>query len=74
VGLGSLEICPLPALLSPGIDHLERTVLPPSALDPDHAPLRGDSIPLPRLPLQFRQFPSVQRKARLEKFELSAHH
>jgi len=68
-----MEVCSLPALLSPGIDYLERTVLPSSALDADHAPLWGDALPLPCLPLQFRQFPSVQGKARLEEFRSRAH-
>jgi hypothetical protein len=51
MGGGSLEIRPLPALLSPGIDHLERTILSSAALDGDHAALRRDSVPLPVMPL-----------------------
>jgi hypothetical protein len=51
MGRWSLEICPLSTMLSPGIDHLERAVLSPASLDPHHAPLRGDSLPLSRVPL-----------------------
>jgi hypothetical protein len=51
MGGGSLEIRPLPALLSPGIDHLERTILSSATLDRDHAALRRHSVPLPFMPL-----------------------
>jgi hypothetical protein len=63
VGQWSLEICPLSALLSPGFEHLERAVLSSSALDSDSAALRGDPLPMPGLPLQFRQFSRLQGKA-----------
>jgi hypothetical protein len=59
VGGGSLEIRPLSPLLSPGIDHLERAVLSSAALDGFYAPLRGHALPLPVMPLQFRQFSPV---------------
>jgi hypothetical protein len=65
VGGGRLEICPLPPLLSPGTDHLERTVLSSAALDGDYAPLRRHSVPLPVVPLQLREFSPVQGKAQL---------
>jgi hypothetical protein len=63
VGQRSLAIRSLPAMLPPGPEHLERAVLSPSAMDRDPATLRSDSVSLPRLPLQFRQFPRVQGKA-----------
>jgi hypothetical protein len=63
MGRGGLDIRPLPALLSPGFDHLERTVLSSASLDDHYAALRGDSLSMPGVPLQFRQFPSVQGKA-----------
>lgn len=65
MGGGSLEICPLSPLLSPGIDHLERAVLSSAPLDGHHAPLRRHSVSMPFLPLQFRQFSPVQGKAQL---------
>jgi hypothetical protein len=65
MGRGSLEIRPLSAMLSPGSDHLERAVLSPAALDRDHAALRSDALPVSRVPLQFRQFPAVQREIKL---------
>jgi hypothetical protein len=65
MGGRSLEIRPLSALLSPGIDHLERTILSSAALDGDHAALRCNSLPVPGLPLQFRQFSPVQRETQL---------
>ena len=65
MGGGSLEIRPLPALLSPGTDHLERTVLSSTALDCDYATLRRHALPLPGMPLQFRKFSPVQGKAQL---------
>jgi hypothetical protein len=65
VGGGRLEICPLSPLLSPGTDHLERTLLSSAALDGDYAPLRRHSVPLPVVPLQLREFSPVQGKAQL---------
>ena len=61
VGLRRLEIRALPALLSPGSDHLERAVLSPAAMDRDPAEVRRHSLSLRRLPLQFRQLPALQR-------------
>jgi len=51
VGGWSLEIRPLPALLSPGFEHLERTVLSSSALDDPAIALWRDSLSLRGLPL-----------------------
>lgn len=65
MGQRSLEICPLSPMLSPGFEHLERAILSPSPLDCDSAALRRDSLSLPRLPLQFRQLPCMQRKTQL---------
>jgi hypothetical protein len=65
VGRGGLEIRTLSAMLPPGVDHLERAVLSPAAVDHYHAALRRDSLPLSRLPLQLRQFPSVPGKTQL---------
>jgi hypothetical protein len=65
MGGGSLEIRPLSTLLSPGINHLERTILSPAALDGDHAALWRNAVPMPVMPLQFRQFSPVQGKAKL---------
>lgn len=65
VGRGSVEIRALSPLLSSGIDHLERAVLPSTALDGHYAPLRRDAVPMPRVPLQFRQFPSLQGETQL---------
>jgi hypothetical protein len=57
-----LEIRALPALLSPGADHLERTILSPAPLDRLDAPDRCDPVSLRGLSLQFRKFPAVQGK------------
>ena len=65
MGRGSLEIRPLSALLPPGSDYLERAVLSPAALDCDHAALWRDPLPVSRMPLQFCQFPAVQREIKL---------
>jgi hypothetical protein len=65
MGGRGMEVRPLSTLLSPGIDHLERAILPPAALDGDHAAVRRDSVPLPRVPLQFRQLSPLQGKAKL---------
>jgi hypothetical protein len=65
MGQRGVEICPLPAMLSPGFEHLERAILSSSPLDCDSAALRRDSLSLPRMPLQFRQLPGVQGKAQL---------
>jgi hypothetical protein len=61
VGRGRLEIRTLSTMLPPGVDHLERAVLSPASLDDHHVALRRDSVPLSRLPLQLRQFPSLPR-------------
>jgi hypothetical protein len=63
MGGRSLEIRPLPALLSPGFEHLERTILSPAALDRDPAALWRDPLSMSGLPLQFRKLPRVQGKA-----------
>jgi hypothetical protein len=63
LGRGSLEIRTLSAMLPSGTNDLERAVLPPASLDADYAAMRRDSLPLSRLPLQLRQFPSLQGKA-----------
>ncbi len=65
MGGRSLEIRPLSTLLSPGTDHVERAILPPAALDGDHAAVRRDALPMPGMPLQFRQFSPLQGKAKL---------
>jgi hypothetical protein len=62
LGRWSLEICPLSPVLSPGFEHLERAILSSSALDRDPAALWRDSLPLSRLPMQFRQFSGLQGK------------
>jgi hypothetical protein len=62
VEVGRLEIRALPALLSPGADHLERAILSSEALDHLNAPDRCDAVPLRGLPLQLRKFPAVQGK------------
>jgi hypothetical protein len=51
LGGWSLEICPVPALLSPGFEHLERAILPSSAVDGDSAAVWRDSLSVSRLPL-----------------------
>ena len=62
MGVGRVEIRALPALLSPGTDHLERAILSPAPLDHPDAPDRRDALSLRGLPLQFRKFPAVQGK------------
>ena len=74
MGRRGLEVRPLPALLSPGFDHLERAVLSSASLDAHYAPLRCDSLPMPGVPLQFRQFSSLQGKAQLERRRNSVRH
>jgi hypothetical protein len=59
MGRRSLEIRPLSAVLSPGTYHVERAILSSASLDRYHASLRSYPLPLSRMPLQFRQFPSV---------------
>ena len=63
MGGRSLEICPLSPLLPPGFEHLERAVLSSASLDRYPAAVRRDTLPLPCLPMQFREFPGVQGKA-----------
>jgi len=52
LGRWRLEICPLPALLSSGFDHLERTVLPPAEIHNVDAADGRHSLSLCGLPLQ----------------------
>src|SRR6185295_16838079 len=59
-GCRRLEICPLPALLSPGARYLERAVLPAAVNHEVHAASGSDSLSLRSLPLQFCQLPAVQ--------------
>jgi hypothetical protein len=61
VGRQRVEIRALPAMLSPGIIHLERAILSRSAVDHLDAPLGRYSLPLPSMPLQFRGLPGLQR-------------
>jgi hypothetical protein len=63
LGRWSLALCPLSPLLSAGLGHLERAILSSAALDSDPAALWRNPLPLPRMPLQFRQFPGLQGKA-----------
>jgi hypothetical protein len=51
LGRWSLEICPVPALLSPGFEHLERAILSSFAVDGDSAAVWRDPLSLSRLPL-----------------------
>jgi hypothetical protein len=67
VGLRSLEIRTLPALLSTGTDHLERALLSSPVVDPYHAAYGCDSLSLRRVPVQFREFPSLQGTLFVEK-------
>jgi hypothetical protein len=59
---GSLEIRALPALLSPGVDHLERPLLPSAALDDPAAEIGCDSVPMRVMPLQLCELSALQRK------------
>ena len=68
MGRWGLEIRPLPALLSPGIKHLERAILSPSAVDRHPAAHGRDALPLRGVPLQFRQLPAVQGKILVAEF------
>jgi len=63
LGIRRLEICALPAMLPPGADHLERAVLPPTALDGPSVARRRHTLSLRRLPLQLRELPPVQGAA-----------
>lgn len=54
LGRWSLEIRTLPALLSSGSDDVERTVLSPAHLDVDPLKSRSYTIPMHRVPMQFR--------------------
>jgi hypothetical protein len=60
LGFRRLEICAMPALLSPGAHHLERTVLSPATLDRLSAQVRRHSVPLRGLPVQFRELQALQ--------------
>jgi len=57
-----LEVCTLPSLLSPGFDHLERTILSSARHHDADAEIGRDSLPVRGLPLQFRQLQAVQRE------------
>jgi hypothetical protein len=67
LGRWRLEIRPLPALLSPGSDHLERAVLPSSLFDALSVANRRDALSLRPMPLQFCEFPAVPGKDVVEK-------
>jgi hypothetical protein len=56
----SLEIRALPALLSPGTDHLERTLLSSAALDHPAAEIGCDSVSVRFVPMQLRELPALQ--------------
>ena len=53
LGFRSLEVCTLSPLLQARTHHVERAVLPSSAVDQNPASLRRHTLPLFALPMQF---------------------
>jgi hypothetical protein len=60
VGLRRMEICSMPALLSPGADYLEPAILSRASRADDPAGLGSDSLSLCGLPLQLCKLPRMQ--------------
>jgi hypothetical protein len=69
LGFRSVEIRTLPALLSPGTHHLERAILSPRPLDHLATASARNALSLRRMPLQFREFQTLQREVFVEKAE-----
>ena len=60
VGLRRMEICAMPALLSPGAHHLEPAILSRASGHHDPAGLGSHSLSLRGLPLQLCKLPRMQ--------------
>jgi hypothetical protein len=67
VGVGSMEIRPLSALLPSGLDHLEPAILSSVDMDAVVAEDEGDALPLRALPVQLRELSPVPGKIVVEK-------
>lgn len=60
LGWWSVAICSLPTLLPTGLDDVERTVLSPTRVDPNHDAHGSHPLPLCVVPLQFRELQTLQ--------------
>jgi hypothetical protein len=65
VGRWSLEIRPLPAVLSTGTHDLELTILQPAVQHHVETSSGSQAVPVRRLPLQFCQLQALPRQNRL---------
>src|SRR5437899_9824667 len=60
MGVRSLALCAMSAMLSPGTHYVERAILSSATLDRSPLKTRCDSLPLCCVPMQLRELPLVQ--------------